>query len=257
MRGGSATAPSVPPANPMSVELTVLHRRAWWQGDDEHRPEAWEVTADVSELDVCPPGLRRVAELSVTVADLRRERAALDAVVLGDWAPAFLDAVTGDDGGLRAGLEWVSDGPPRVVVVRRYELMPEWRGHGLGPGLLAGALAAFQPQARLAAFRVAPPAGLLSGSWPPSVRPDLGGRHAGAGRPSGGAWSGAGQPGATGLGRAARERVAERLQARRTAVLERLGFRLVDGVHVADLRGAGLADARHGSVDRWARLDWR
>ncbi|TDD70754.1 hypothetical protein E1262_08895 [Jiangella aurantiaca] len=220
---------SAPPANPMSVELTVQHRRAWWQADDELQPEAWEVTADVSELDVCPPSLRHVAELSVTVADLRRGRVPLDAVVLGEWAPGFLAAAAGEGGALQPGLEeLVSDGPPRVVVVRRYELMPEWRGHGLGPVLLAGALAAFLPLARLAAFRV---------TAPPAAVP--------------------GPPGVTGLGRAARERVAERLQARRTAVLERLGFRLWDGVHVADLRGVELADARHGPLDRWRRLDWR
>lgn len=219
-----------PPANPMSVELTVLHRRAWWQPDDELQPEAWEVTADVSALDVCPPGVRHVAELSVTVADLRRGRVPLDAVLLGAWAPGFLAAaVAGDGGALPPDLEeWVSDGPPRVVVVRRYELMPVWRGHGLGPVLLAGALAAFLPVARLAAFRVT-----ALEATPP------------------------GPPGVTGLGRVARERVAERLQARRTAVLERLGFRPWDGVHVADLRAAELADARHGAPDAWQRLDWR
>ncbi|WP_116950168.1 hypothetical protein [Jiangella endophytica] len=220
---------SAPPANPMSVELTVSHRRAWWQVDDERQPEPWEITADVSALDLCAPDARHVAELSVTIADLRRGRVALDAVVLGEWAPGFLAAASGDVGALGPDLEdWVSDGPPRVVVVRRYELMPEWRGHGLGPVLLAGALATFQPVARLAAFRVATPRPAISG--PPSV---------------------------TGLGRAARERVAERLHARRTAVLERLGFRPWDGVHVADLRAAELADARRGAVDPWRHLDWR
>lgn len=225
---------SAPPANPMSVELTVQHRHVWWQPDDELRPEAWEVTADVSELGLCPPGLRRVAELSVTVADLRRHWVALDSVVLGEWAPGFLAHVVGDDGGsLRPELEaWVGDGPPRVVVVRRYELATAWRGHGLGPVLLAGALAAFLPLARLAAFRVTEP-----------------------GR-SGTAGAATGRPRATGLGRAARERVAERLQARRTAVLDGLGFRLRDGVHVADLRGAELADARQGPLERWEHLDW-
>ncbi len=217
------------PANPMSVELTVLHRRAWWQPDDEFQPEAWEVTADVSALGICPPGVRHVAELSVTVADLRRGRVSLDAVVLGAWAPDFLAAAAGDGGVLPPDLEeWVSDGPPRVVVVRHYELMPQWRGQGLGPVLLAGALAAFLPMARLAAVRVT-----ALNAAPP------------------------GPPGVTGLGRAAPERVAERLQARQTAVLERLGFRIWDGVHVADLRGAELADARHGSLDPWRRLDWR
>lgn len=219
---------SAPPANPMSVELTVQHRRAWWQADDELQPEAWEVTADVSELAVCPPGLRHVAELSVTVADLRRGRVALDTLVLGEWAPGFLAAAAGEGGALDPELEeWVSIGPPRVVVVRRYELMPEWRGHGLGPVLLAGALAAFMPLARLAAFRV---------TAPPATVPGL--------------------SGVTGLGRAARQRMAERQQARRITVLERLGFRLWDGVHVADLRAAELADARRGPLERWQQLDW-
>ncbi|RIQ22837.1 hypothetical protein [Jiangella rhizosphaerae] len=228
---------SAPPANPMSVELTVQHRRAWWQPDDELQPEAWEVTADVSELDVCPPGLRHVADLSVTVADLRRGRVALDTLVLGEWAPGFLAAAAGEGGALRPELEeWVSDGPPRVVVVRRYELMSEWRGHGLGPVLLAGALAAFMPLARLAAVHVPQPA---RPGWPP------GGTAAG----------GPDRP-LTGLGRAARQRMAERQRARRIAVLERLGFRLWDGVHVADLRGAELADTRHGPLERWQQLDW-
>ncbi|TDC53948.1 hypothetical protein E1212_03935 [Jiangella ureilytica] len=221
---------SAPPANPMSVELTVLQRRAWWQLDDEHRPEAWEVTAAVSELGLCAPEVRHVADLSVTVADLRRGRVALDAVVLGEWAPGFLAHVVsdGDGGSLLPELEaWVGDGPPRVVVVRRYELAAAWRGHGLGPVLLAGALAAFLPLARLAAFRVTGPG--------PAVP---------------------GRPRSTGLGRAARERVAERLQARRTAVLEALGFRPWGGVHVADLRSAELADTRQGPLERWERLDW-
>ncbi|WP_184828564.1 hypothetical protein [Jiangella mangrovi] len=213
----------------MSVELTVLQRRAWWQPDDELRPEAWEVTAAVSELGLCAPEVRHVADLSVTVADLRRGRVALDAVVLGEWAPGFLAHVVDDDGGrLLPELEaWVGDGPPRVVVVRRYELAAAWRGHGLGPVLLAGALGAFLPLARLAAFRVARAA--------PAVP---------------------GRPHTTGLGRAARERVAERRRARRTAVLEELGFRLWDGVHVADLRSPALADTRQGALERWERLDW-
>jgi GNAT superfamily N-acetyltransferase len=230
---------SAPPANPMSVELTVSHRRVWWQPDDDLRPEAWEVSADVSALGICPPELRHVADLSATVADLRRGRVALDALVLGDWAPDFLASVAGDDGDLRPELAaWIADGPPRVVVLRGFDLTPEWRGQGLGPVLLAGALAAFQPLARLAAFRVEPPRrGLLQAR---GVLP---------GRP--------GPPHSAGLGRAARERVAERLRIRRTAVLERLGFRTWDGVHVADLRGAELADARQGSLERWEQLDWR
>lgn len=234
---------TAPPANPMSVELTVLHRRVWWQVDDEFRPEAWEVSADVSALDVCPPGVRHVADLSVTVADLRRGRVALDAVVLGEWAPAFLASAAGDAGALRPDLEaWVADGPPRVVVVRSFELATEWRGQGLGPVLLAGALAVFQPLARLAAFRTAPPPrhGLPPGAG-----------VAGAGVPAP-----PGRPHTAGLGRTHGERAAERLRARRATVLDRLGFRLWHGVHVADLRGAALADARQGPLERWEQLDW-
>lgn len=239
MRDGLTTVLTAPPANPMSVELTVVHRRTWWQLEDGDGPYVWRVSADVSELAACAPETRHVAELSVTVADLRRGRVALDAVVLGEWAPEFLASVAADGGCLRPELEeWVGAGPPRVVVVRRYELAPAWRGHGLGPVLLAGALAAFQPVARLAAFWVEPPRrGLLQG------------RGLLTGQP--------GPPHSAGLGRAARERVAERLRARRTAVLERLGFRTWDGVHVADLRGAELTDARHGSLERWEQLDWR
>lgn len=221
---------SEPPANPMSIELSVVHRRPWWQQDDGDGPVTWQVSADVSVLDVCAPEVRHVADLSVTVADLRRGQVALDAVVLGEWAPGFLAHVVsdGDGGSLLPELEaWIGDGPPRVVVVRRYELAAAWRGHGLGPVLLAGALAAFLPLARLAAFRVTGPAPVAPG-----------------------------RPRRTGLGRAARERVAERLQARRTAVLEALGFRPWGGVHVADLRGAELADTRQGPLERWERLDW-
>ncbi|TDE13570.1 hypothetical protein [Jiangella asiatica] len=191
----------------MSIDVATLHRRRWWQTGDDQLPEEWDVSADVSDLDVCPPGLRHVGDLAVVVADLRREPVLLDAAVLGAWASDFIESVVADprDGRLRPDLDdRIGAGPPRIVIVRHGALVDAWRGHGLARPLLANALGFFALMARLAVCHVGQPG-----------------------------------PGPT------REASAATDRARLTALLDDVGFRpWTDDIYVADLRGADLVAAR-------------
>ncbi|GAA3810478.1 MULTISPECIES: hypothetical protein [Amycolatopsis] len=204
------------PANPLSIELTLTHSRFWWQIDDEdEQPEQWDASADVSELDICPVDLRHVGTISLVIADLTKERNLLDSVVLGEWALEFIaeTVIDPDQGKLHPELDaQISQGPPRMVILRRVELVEPWRGHGLGAALIASALRILSPNARLAACRVSP----LDFARPGS------------------------------------DRIAAELSSLRAGnMLERIGFQRWRGVHLVDLRDAALVDARMDLLDQW------
>ncbi|WP_027932225.1 GNAT family N-acetyltransferase [Amycolatopsis thermoflava] len=205
------------PANPLSIELTLTHRRFWWQIDDEdEQPEQWDVSADISELDICPHGFEHVGDIKLAIADLTSERNLLDSVVLGEWALEFIaeTVIDPDQGKLHPELDgMINDGPPRMVIVRSIDVEPAWRGHGLGAALTASALRILAPNARLAACRVSPLDFLK----------------------------------ANGNDRAA----AELTSLRAGAMLERIGFHRWRGVHVVDLKDPALVDARMDLLDQW------
>ena len=214
------------PANPMSIELTITHRRLWWQTNDEdHSPEHWDVSADVWNLDLCRMEHRHVADISLAVADLHRDRHLMDSLVLGEWALEFIAETVVDlaDGKLNPELDsQISPGTPRMVILRQFELANVWRGHGLGSALVAAALDAFSATARLAVCRISP----------------------------------------TDFADQTADRIsAELASVRMGALLERVGFRIWRGVHFVDLRNPALVDARMGSFERWlprggGKRDW-
>ncbi|MEU0469549.1 MULTISPECIES: hypothetical protein [Amycolatopsis] len=204
------------PANPLSIELELKHRRFWWQIDDEdEQPEQWDARAEVSELDVCPDELRHVGDIALVIADLTKERNLLDSVVLGEWALEFIaeTVIDPDQGKLHPELDArISQGPPRMVILRRIELTEPWRGHGLGAALIASALRILSPNARLAACRVSPLDFALPGA----------------------------------------DRITAELSSLRAgAMLESIGFQRWRGVHLVDLRNPALVDARMELLDQW------
>ncbi|RBM13592.1 hypothetical protein DI005_30560 [Prauserella sp. PE36] len=203
------------PANPLSVELTLRHRRLWWHTEDQDEdPERWDVSADVWWLDVCPDDQRHVGDLAFAAADLFRDRDLLEAAALGRWVQDFLvQAVSLGDRRLHPELaERIGPGPERFVIVRRVEITEDWRGHGVGASLLAGALRVMARSARFALCR-------------PSAA-DFGGDGAD-------------------------ETAAELDAARAGAALARIGFWRWRGVYVVDLGDQTLLDARKDLTDRW------
>lgn len=201
------------PASPLSISLTISHRRLWWQVDDEdHLPERWNVSADVWQLGACPDHLRHVGDISLVIADLRRERNLLDSVDLGEWALEFIAETVIDpaQGLLHPELDaQIGPGVARMIVLREWSLTEPWRGHGLGRSLIAGVLRVFAPSARLAACRVSP----LDFA---AVAPD---------------------------------RVAAELASVRVgASLESIGFRQWRGIHVVDLGDPALLGAGLGLI---------
>lgn len=211
-------APDAPdlPANPLSIRLSIKHERLWWHIDDEdHLPERWDVAADVWNLDVCPERFRHVADISLVIADLRRERNLLDSVALGEWALEFIAETVLDstDGQLHPDLDaQISGGPARMVILRGVTLAPHWRGHGLAGPLVAGTLRTLAPTARLAACRVSP----------------LDFRKCCPDRIS-----------------------AEFASVRMAGLLERIGFYPWRDVHVLDLRNPALLEARMDLLNHW------
>ncbi|PZF82958.1 hypothetical protein C1I92_14325 [Jiangella anatolica] len=200
----------------MSIELSVTHRMLWWQTvEEDDLPEHWQVSADVWSLDMCPPEHRHVADFSIAVADLNGDRNLLDSIELGEWALEFIAETVID---LSAGTllpeldQQISDGLPRMVILRRFELAPAWRGFGLAGPLIAAALERFATTARLAVCRFSP-ADFYAVS---------------AGRVE-----------------------AELTCLRLGALLERIGFYLWRGVYVVDLRNPTLTDASFEPLERW------
>jgi len=203
------------PANPLSIELTVSHRRLWWHiTEEDEQPEQWNVSADVWRLGQCSEAERHVADIKLAVADLSGEQNLLDSVGLGEWALEFIaETVTEPTGRLHHDLEErISPGPPRLVVLRRIVVAEPWRGHGLGPVLIASALRITAPTARLAACRVSP----------------------------------------TDFPCPGQDRVtAELASLRAGAMLERIGFQRWRDVHIVDLRSQSLVDAGIDLMRRW------
>ncbi len=204
------------PANPMSIELSVTHRMLWWRTvDEDDLPEHWHVSADVWNLDVCDREHRHVGDFSLAVADLNGERNLLDSIELGEWALEFIAETVIDlaEGTLVPELdEQISEGLPRMVILRRFELAESWRGHGMAGPLIAAALGRFSTTARLAVCRLSP-ADFLSSCT---------------------------------------DRFAAELTCLRLgALLERIGFYLWRGVYVVDLRDPTLTDASFDPLERW------
>lgn len=203
------------PANPLAIELTVSHRRLWWHvADEDDQPERWDVSADIWGLGECPDNHRHVADIKLAVADLTGEQNLLDSVAVGEWALEFIaETVVDQSGRLHRDLERrISDGPPRMVIVRGVTVAEGWRRHGLGSVLLGSALRLLSPTARLAACRVSPADFHKPGE-------DL--VH------------------------------AEFQSVRAAAMLERIGFMRWQEVHILDLRNPVLVDAGIDVMRRW------
>jgi hypothetical protein len=200
----------------MSIELTVKHRQLWWQTtEDEEQPEHWEVSADIWDLDVCSPESRHVGDFSLAVADLNDDGNLLDSIELGEWALEFIAETVLDfaDGSLLPELDaQISDGVPRMLILRRFELAEAWRGHGLAGPLIAAALERFSHTARLAVCRISP----------------------------------------ADFVKECPDRVSAELTCLRLGnLLENIGFYQWKGVHVVDLRSPTLIDARMEPLERW------
>lgn len=204
------------PANPMSIELSVTHRMLWWQTvEEDDLPETWHVSADVWKLDVCRREHRHVADLSISVADLNSDRNLLDSIDLGEWALEFIAETVLDlaEGTLVADLDdQISDGLPRMVILRWFELAQVWRGFGLAGPLIAASLERFAATARLAVCRISP---------------------------------------ADFVGKGCDRVSAELTCLRLGALLERIGFYLWRGVYVVDLHDPALIDASFEPLERW------
>lgn len=204
------------PANPMSIELNVTHRMLWWQTlEEDDLPEHWHVSADVWKLDVCRAEHRHVGDFALVVADLNGDRNLLDSIELGEWALEFIAETVIDlaEGTLVPDLDdQISEGLPRMVILKRFELAESWRGHGLAAPLIAAALGRFATTARLAVCRLSP----------------------------------------ADFRATAADRVSAELACLRMgALLEGIGFYLWRGVYVVDLRDPALADASFDSLERW------
>ncbi|TNC22233.1 hypothetical protein [Amycolatopsis alkalitolerans] len=203
------------PANPLSIELTVSHRRLWWHvAEEDEQPELWDVSADIWRIGLCPDDERHVADINLAVADLSGEQNLMDSVGLGEWALEFIAETVIEPGGrLHHDLErWITPGPPRLVVLRRITVSEPWRGHGLGGVLIASALRIMAPSGRLAACRVSPADFHCPGQ----------------------------------------DRMcAELASLRAGAMLERIGFRRWREVHIIDLRSPSLVDAGIDMMRQW------
>lgn len=149
------------PANPLAIQLSVVHERLWWQtGRTDEQPERWEVSADVWGLEDADEEARHVGDISLALADLTTKRTLSDAAILGDWAVEFFARLVADTalGALHPDLEGqISPGPPNVVVIRHVEIAKPWRGVGLSKALTASVLRTFARYARLGACCPSPP----------------------------------------------------------------------------------------------------
>ncbi|TNC22230.1 GNAT family N-acetyltransferase [Amycolatopsis alkalitolerans] len=203
------------PGNPLSIELTVSHRRLFWHTDDEDDyPEHWTASADVFRLGECVEPARHVADVEFLIADLTAERNLLDSVSVGEWALEFLAETVLDPSGRlhpELGAE-IGAGPARMIILRHLTVAQCWRGHGLASALIAGVLRILAPSARLAVCRISP---LDFGhTYPDRVSAELASVRAGL-------------------------------------LLERIGFRRWREAHVVDLKSPRLLDARMDLLNRW------
>ncbi|PXY16611.1 hypothetical protein BAY60_36080 (plasmid) [Prauserella muralis] len=203
------------PANPLSIELSLSHRRLWWHIEPQDEdPEPWEISADVWEPNPCPANLRHVADLSLVATDVAHRRSLLDTVPLGEPIRAFLDeAVDADTRRLHPELDnCLSPGPERFLIVRRVEVTEQWQGHGLAAALLAGSLRMMSKVARCGV---------------------------------------AGPTTADFADEAIDEVTAALSSARATGLLERIGFWRWRSAHVIDLRSPTLLAPREDILERW------
>lgn len=130
--------PRTPPADPYSIELTYAHRHHW-ANNAEDGPEIWHVTAgahpDGAEEPVC-----HVADIEIVLIDPYDTRDAfgiLDSydADLGLVAETVLDPATGRLNPDLAGR--LEPHGSRLLILKKVQLRPEWRGFGIGV-LLAG-----------------------------------------------------------------------------------------------------------------------
>ncbi|PXY16583.1 hypothetical protein [Prauserella muralis] len=200
---------ATPPWEPTAIKVTTVNHAYWWQiGEVEDWPVRWTVqlaVANDSRL-VCPPDVRYVGEIELAVAELTEDAHHLPSGAAGTWAREFLaEAVTAPGSGVLVEEldQRLAPGPAAAVLLHRMYLADAWRGCGLAPALLSAALRRFVPMARLAARRVRPAdlAELVPGLT--RVETESAARHA-------------------------------------ARLLERAGFAVWNGVHVA-----GLHDAPH------------
>ena len=127
-----------PPDDPWSITLTYRHEQLWSSGANEE-PESWHVSADVFD----DSGTRvksHVGDIIIVVVDVYQTR---DPFGLLDGEDADLGAIAGTVFDARTGqldpdlddlLEPLGD---RILILNSVQLIPEWRGFGLGI-LLAG-----------------------------------------------------------------------------------------------------------------------
>jgi GNAT superfamily N-acetyltransferase len=204
------------PANPLSIELTMTSQDLWWQTkDDTDGLEYWQVSADVWELDPCPPERRHVGLFRLAVAELNSEQNMLDALAVGEWLFEYIaeTVLNLSDGRLLPELDaQVSAGVERMVILCGFELEEAWRGHGLAAPLIGATLARFSETARLAVCRVSPAD--FNDECPDRIS-------------------------------------AELTCLRLGALLERIGFFLWKGVYVVDLKDRALADAGIALFRQW------
>jgi hypothetical protein len=150
---------SNPPANPMSIELTMATTQVWWQARQrqEDRPEHWKVSADVWASVACEPQHRHVGDFELAVVNVNANRHPLDPMELGGWAVEFMehglpdgpeDAIFAKRGAQVKGRD------PKVAFLRGFKLAGGWQGHGLAGPLIAATLDRFSGIAQLGVCRV-------------------------------------------------------------------------------------------------------
>ncbi|MTD57157.1 hypothetical protein [Amycolatopsis pithecellobii] len=146
---------------PVDVRYIDLARRSyprpWWRLDaSDEALESWQVTASVRESIPCPTP--HVADVLLDLATLAPEDGLADLGIGNDLTVEYIvETLFTSTGALRFEVDTtMPDGPARMVVLRRIEVEPAWRGHGLGVGLLAASLAMMGPFARFAVCRLSP-----------------------------------------------------------------------------------------------------
>lgn len=200
-----------PPTTPLAIELSIRHRRQWWEPEDGDRVQRWQISADVTQLIPCGEVFRHVADVAVDVIDLRHPAASGG----HDWATGFAAGCVADRqaGRLLPDLEErISPGAPQAVVLRSIFVAEPWRGRRLAELLLASVLRFWTRSARLALCRVVPED--FADQCPDPL-------------------------------------AAEFAAMRVAALIERLGFFPWNGVYVGDLASPALRAARDSVIQQW------
>ena len=134
----ASNANRTPPTDPWRIDLTYQHRQRWWF-DADTEPEAWQISADVSD-DSGTHRAAHVGDMEIVLIDLSQTTdpsGVLDGedADLGRIAETIFDPATGQ-------LDPVLDHQlqphgSRILILASVRLTPRWRGFGLGV-LLAG-----------------------------------------------------------------------------------------------------------------------